>query len=426
MSHVTRRLPAQPHLDVPKREARDLQKQWRAGDHDAFQRIRAQHPRYASAEDARIAQAPFRLSDAQLVVAREYGFNHWTELKQRVESNAVAQQLSAAIRASDRETAVRLVQTSPYLLHIPVMSGHWGPPMSHAANLGRLEIVQAMAALGARDLQHAFDRAVLQGRIDCARWLFERGAKLEPGIVMGPCETLNAAGLRFLAEIRAPFTDHEDNRFAPLAMLLETYSRFPAGKHESLEVLAQLGYALPDTPVMAFHRGRVDLIESHLRRDPTLLERRFSYRDIYPPELGCHDDGRSGLHGTPVHGTTLLHLAIDFDEQEIFDLLLARGADVNAPATIDAEGFGGHTPLFNAVVSCAYLCGRQRDAAMAKALLARGALPNVRANLRKFLDWRENPGWHLARNVTPAEWGETFPEKNWANPAVIGLLRPSS
>ena len=28
----------------------------------------------------------------------------------------------------------------------------------------------------------------------------------------------------------------------------------------------------------------------------------------------------------------------------------ARGADANARATIDAEGFGGHTPLFNAVV----------------------------------------------------------------------------
>jgi ankyrin repeat protein len=57
------------------------------------------------------------------------------------------------------------------------------------------------------------------------------------------------------------------------------------------------------------------------------------------------------MHWTPIDGTTLLHIAIDFDDEEIFDLLLAEGADVNARAKVDAEGFGGHTPIFNAVVS---------------------------------------------------------------------------
>ena len=56
------------------------------------------------------------------------------------------------------------------------------------------------------------------------------------------------------------------------------------------------------------------------------------------------------MHWTPIDGTTLLHLAIDFREREIFDWLLAHGADVNARAAIDRDGFGGHTPLFNAVV----------------------------------------------------------------------------
>jgi len=48
---------------------------------------------------------------------------------------------------------------------------------------------------------------------------------------------------------------------------------------------------------------------------------------------------------------TLLHLAIDFDEEEMVDLLLAHGAEVNARANVDAEGFGGHAPIYNAVVS---------------------------------------------------------------------------
>src|SRR5205085_4963200 len=141
---------------------------------------------------------PFRLNDAQLVIAREYGLGNWNILKQRIKVNSAAKALDAAIRADDREAAVQLIQTNPQLLHIPLWSGNWGPPMSHAANLGRLEIIKAVASLGARDYQHAFDRALLQGKLESARWLHEHGAKLTPGIVMGACETLNSAGLGFL------------------------------------------------------------------------------------------------------------------------------------------------------------------------------------------------------------------------------------
>jgi hypothetical protein len=358
-----------------------------------------------------------RLNDAQLVIAREYGFAHWAALKQRVEGNSLAQALDAAIRADDCGAAVRLIQIQPQMLHVPVVSGNWGPPMSHAANLGRLEIIQAMAGLGARDFQHAFDRAVLQGRIDCARWLHEHGANAVPGIIMGACETLNAAGVRFLAELDAPFTDAQGNRLAPLAMVLETYARNPKGKHEVLDIFAQRGFDLPDTLVMAFHRGDISQLEKHLDRDPRLIERRFALPEIYPAECGCGNAGRSGMHWTPIDGTTLLHLAIDFRETEIFTWLLARGADVNPRATIDRDGFGGHTPLFNAVLN-----GPWPETATARTLLQRGAAKEVRASLRKFLDWTENPRWHEARNVTPAEWARGFPEQGWVNNEALPLL----
>jgi len=112
-----------------------------------------------------------------------------------------------------------------------------------------------------------------------------------------------------------------------------------------------------------------------------------------------------------------LHLAIDFNEREIFDLLLLRGADVNARADVDSAGFGGHTPLFNAVV-----CGPGNDSQMTRALLASGASPEARASLRKFLDWTETPRWHEARDVTPIEWARTFPEQNWINTEALKLL----
>src|SRR5262249_36898110 len=231
-----------------------------------------------------------------------------------------------------------------------------------------------------------------------------------PESLFGPCETLDPAGLRLVIELGVPLADRRGDRFAPLAAVLQTYARAPARKREMLQIFVERGYALPDTAIMALHRGRADLLDAQLRRDPGLAHRRFSYRAIYPTELGCADDGRSGMHGTPIDGTTLLHLAIDFDEQAIFDLLLSRGADPDARAAVDGDGFGGQTPLFHAVISAAYLSGRQRDAAMAKALVARGASRDARASLRKFLDWRELPGWHEARDVTPAGWGIDFPE----------------
>ena len=414
MTTVSRGLPPRPHLDVPKRLARELLAAWRGGQREALDRIRRQHPKFESANDAGIAAGPFRLADAQLVIAREYGLKHWTELKQRIGVDTFARSLAAAIRADDRAAAVRLVEQEPQLLHLPLISGNWGPPMSHAANLGRLDIVKAMAALGAKDFQLALGRAVLQGSIDCARWLLEQGAKLEPGILMGACEALDADGMRFVAELNGPFTDERGNRLAPLAMVLQTYSRNPQGKHEMLAILAQRGCELPDTPMMAFHRGDLARLDDHLRRDPRLLERRFALGEIYPAECGC--DG-TGMHWTPIDGTTLLHLALDFHEHDIVAWLLERGADVNARAAVDAEGFGGHTPLFNAIV-----CGPWHDAKPTRLLLQHGAAKNARASLRKFLDWIEEPRWHEARDLTAAEWGRGFPDQGWVNREALRLL----
>jgi hypothetical protein len=417
MPTVSRRLPEKPDLDVPKREARSLLKEWQAKLPEALDRIRRRHPRFHESEDPTISAGKFLLNDAQLVVAREYGFSNWTELKERIKSNAAAGLLLEAIHKDDLQTVDRLLRANPTLLHIPLWSGNWGPPMSHAANLGRLEIIKAVAALGARDCQHAFDRALLQGKLECARWLHQHGAKLAPGIVMGACETLNAAGLEFLADLGAPFTDAKGDRLAPLALALETYSRNSHGKHAVLEIFARQGYTMPDTPMMAFHRGDLARLRDFLNRDPGLSQQRFGCLEVYPPELGCAKDGRSGMHWTPIDGTTLLHLAIDFDEEETFELLLEHGADVNVRANVDAQGFGGHTPLYNAVVSHG-----KHQGTMARRLLERGASATVRASLRKFLDWCETPGWHEVRNVTPAEWGATFPDKGWANAEALRLF----
>ena len=422
MATVSRGLPEQPHIDVPKREARELLARWRAADPEALERIRQQIPRYRAANDPALASAPIKLADAQFVIAREYGFANWAQLKLKIASTALTHQLRLAIHAGERAAVVRMLRVHPELLHLPVWSGNWGPPMSHAANLGRLDLVQTLATLGARDFQHAFDRALLQGRIETARWLHAHGAKLVPGLVMGCCETLNVAGLGLLVELGAPFTDARGDRLAPLALALETYARNPTGKHAVLAIFADQGYDLPDTPMMAFHRGQVDRLREFLQREPTLVHRRFAALEIYPAALGCAPDGRSGMCGTPIAGGTLLHLAIDFDERAIFELLLEHGADVNARASVDAEGFGGHSPLFNAVVGSVFSGHGRRDGSMVRELLARGASTTLRANVRKFLDWQETPRWHIAREVTPSQWARTFPHQDWVNVDALRLI----
>ncbi|MBL9204591.1 MAG: hypothetical protein JNN01_05875 [Opitutaceae bacterium] len=420
MATVTRRLPQRPHLDVPKREARELLDHAREGRPDALERLKQAHPRSSenNAVDSASGPPAYKLCDAQWVIAREYGFSTWAELKQRIRAHTTIGVLQTAIEKGERDTVVALLRAHPELLHLPVWSGNWGPPMSHAANLGLLDIVQAVSALGARDHQHAFDRAVLQGRVDCARWLHAHGGvRLGPGSILGSCETLNVEGFTFLLEIGAPLTNECGDPLAPLALVLETYARSPARKHTLLDRFVQQGHTLPDTPTLALHRGDLPRLRQHLREDPHLLKRRFGLPEIYPESCGCRNEGRSGMHWTPIDGSTLLHLAVDFQEREIFDWLLTELVDVDTPARVDPDGFGGHTALFNAVVN-----GPLQDPSYAAALLARGANPATRATLRKFLDWCEKPRWHEARQVTPAVWARTFPDAAWVNRAALALL----
>lgn len=423
MPTVSRGLPAQPHLDVPKKQSRELLKQCKTKLIDALDRIRQRHPKFRTADNDTIS-ASVKLSDAQFVIASEYGFSSWKQMKERIDGNTTARLIDAAIRSNDITAVTQLLTAYPNLLHVPVSSGNWGPPMSHAANMNKLDMVKTIAALGAKDFQHAFDRALLQGAIETAEWLYENGATFTPGIIMGSCETLNVRGFAFLDDAGAPITDEKGDASAPLVMVLETYCRNPAGKHAILQRFKKRGYKWADSPIMAFHCGDLDRLKALYNHNPDLINQRFSYGEIYPTELGCKNDLRSGLHGTPIAGTTLLHLSIDFNEQEIFDWLLSEGADVNAAATIDEEGFGGHTPLFNAILC---IIGTRRDAYMVKRLLDHGADIHARANMRKFMDWVDEPGWHIAKNVTPLEWTANFPEQGWVNregvAMIEGLLR---
>src|SRR4029453_12937859 len=186
-----RHFPVRPNLDQLRHQAKDLRRALRRGDPDAASALRKHHP-------APMAPEAATLTDAQLVLARSYGLAGWPRL-------VLACRMTDAIWRDDVEAVRTLIVRHPRLLHEDArgVAGNWGPPMSYAANLGRERIIGMLQGPGAKDSQHAFDRACLQGQIDVARRLHALGARPLPGFAMGPCETQNAEGLVYLLELGA-------------------------------------------------------------------------------------------------------------------------------------------------------------------------------------------------------------------------------
>ena len=377
------------------------------------------------------------LAAAQLRIARLYGFPSWPKLKAHVESLHETARLKDAIDRNDVAAVRKIMTRTPALHRAPLGYGKDGP-LTWAAECrvpreppseARLAMARWMIEDGS-DVHQGGDgplmRAALSDdRIPMMELLVRHGADVNAlwhgfyPIVGAPCETLQPGALRWLLEHGANPHVASPKYGTPVSMILGTYGRDPGGRGACLAVLAEGGVPLPDTPPMALHRRRLDLLEQHLRREPGMLRRTWTEAEIYPPELGTRPG--DGLCATPVAGGTLLHLAIEYDDLETAEWLVRRGADVNARAAVDEDGFGGHTPLFHAVVAL----GRGDDA-KARFLLERGADPNVRATLRKQLRDMGDPEkerMYEFRVVTPLGYAARFQEPAWVGRAALDAVR---
>jgi len=418
-----RHIPVRPNLRQLKIQAKDLLRAIHRDETEALTEFKQSHP-----EAAGIQNTEVKLADAQLALARSYGITSWPRLVQ-------ACQLIDAIWRDDLEAVRELVTKQPHLIHENARATrkcNWGPPLSYAANLGRNEIIRVLRDLGATDLEHAIDRATLQSKIETARMLHEMLGSPRPsdGCLSGAAYTLSATGTALMFELGARVRSDDGSILAPVDVVLETDSRNPVAKHEILEMYAQNGLVLPDTPTMALHRGRIDLLEDHLRRDPLLFERTFTHEEIYPPDLGCHDEIQA-TQGTPLAGTTLLHLCADYDELEIARWLIEKGMHVDIRAAVDGNGFGGHTALFGTVVSQPNFWmnyqGRAATAPFTKLLLDHGANPNIRASLRKQLHPGYGPRYDTSkayeyRDVTALSGGRQFHARVFVSERALKLI----
>src|SRR3954468_2031240 len=107
----SRELPARPSLDHLKHEAKALHNAFTEGDADARRRVL----------DAIGETTPLKLTDAQRVIAREYGFPTWAELRERVQATAgvdeAIAEFLAAVQQQNRDGAARVLRAQPRVGH---------------------------------------------------------------------------------------------------------------------------------------------------------------------------------------------------------------------------------------------------------------------------------------------------------------------
>jgi GNAT superfamily N-acetyltransferase len=80
-----RDLPGDPSLEHLKNQARTLQRRVRAADPQAVAAVREFHPRLTALTGDSPVLARFSRADAQLVIARQYGYPSWARLRQGIE-----------------------------------------------------------------------------------------------------------------------------------------------------------------------------------------------------------------------------------------------------------------------------------------------------------------------------------------------------
>ena len=156
-------LPLQSSFESIRKQAKKLARQFAAAEADALHRVYAQLPAPA---------LPLSLRDAQLVLAREYGFSGWHDLRAaalRLEGKGLewaAAEAERAIHDHKVERLKQLVQEYPALLSWRDESG--------VSLLGF-----ATGSFG--DSGDPY-REKMFTRIDCAEFLLDAGSTADPAI----------------------------------------------------------------------------------------------------------------------------------------------------------------------------------------------------------------------------------------------------
>jgi ankyrin repeat protein len=88
-----KQLPARPNLDQYRKQAKELARACASGTSEERARLRRNHPRFFKLTDAELRSAEVTLADAQLVLAREHGFDSWPKLVKHLETQRMIREV---------------------------------------------------------------------------------------------------------------------------------------------------------------------------------------------------------------------------------------------------------------------------------------------------------------------------------------------
>lgn len=351
---MSKTLPTSPNLEYEKKQAKALLKAYQAEETAAVQRVRVSHPRLQNVSEKNIPPDQFKLTDAQLVIAREYGFSSWPQLKNQIETlreglNETFSQFAFAVQHGNTALVRELLEATPALvkkINDPVI-GFDSPAIVIAAGCSQ-ELVDVLldhgANVNAKSAWWAGAFGALHGaNKDMARYLIERGAKID---VYAAAEQGMIDALRQLIEadpmlIHAKGPDgqrplHFARSIEVIDYLLErgadinardvdhcgTAAQWMVDDHSQLcRYLLQRG-AEPDI-FMACALGDRDLVKSILDADPDALNRRIEQENNpqVPRAPGLHIYVYTFGDNKSPH-----QVALKYGYRQLYQLLLERSS----------------------------------------------------------------------------------------------------
>jgi hypothetical protein len=400
-------LPSRPNLEQLRNQAKDLLKAHQDGDPQAVERFRGSHPRWSNASESEIRAARLSLSDAQLVIAREYGFSRWVKLKEQVqlESADPLELLKKAFQANDAPLFRKLLDRHPeFKAGINEPIGPFdSPAITHVRTRAMLDVLlEAGADINAKSRWWAGGFGLLHGaERDLAAYAIRRGAVVDAhaaarlGMIDELRELINAESTlvharggdgqtplhfastieiaEFLldhgADIDARDVDHESTPAQYMVRDRQDITRCLVRRGCTTDIL------------MAAALGDVELVRKHLDADPNCIRTRVSdecFPKINPRSGGTIYQWTLGFH------VSAHDVAKQFRHEDVFRLLMERSpADVKLLAacwaadeagvqTVLAEHPDLVTGLPNACRSQVAHAARNNNLAAVRAMLAAG------------------------------------------------------
>ncbi len=317
--HSAGKLPARANLEHLKNEAKQLLKT-----------LRSQSP------DMRLE---VRLSEAQLLVARGYGFPSWRKLKSYVDAlQDFGQQLVNAIHAGDLETMRKILDRHPDLVnagmdlprHLP---GHHRPSDTYSMRLIHLAIAEA--------------------KVDVLRLLIERGADLnarntDGRLPLHDCFELDHDDYaRILLDAGAVPDVCAAAVYGMYDQLQQILERDPGNANDLTSGNSPLGWSVygqqPRSVAILFQHGAVadrPPYDFHVWGPASGVASIDVTRVLL--EHGANPNWRDGGGNTPIHRVITSRMVLD--PAKFIQLLLEFGADASL------RNREGRTPLDEAML----------------------------------------------------------------------------